>query len=244
MSHQYHGYTESAAFLTPDREREIADSIAYFRKSFAPLLPAAKNSRILEIGCGYGKNLLALREAGYQNLLGIDISPDQVAYAREHLDLPMVEQADLFDFLGSVTELFDAILIIDVLEHLTTDELCTLAGLLNQSLHPGGVVVVQVPNALAPLNPIPAGDLTHQRAFTTQSLRQLFLMAGLVKVAFFKPKRTGTVLAKAIRSLLLDPAMEFLLKLVFRILHGKMPTKILFSANIIGIAYKSDRHNK
>jgi SAM-dependent methyltransferase len=40
---------------------------------------------ILEIGCGYGKQLLALRQRTDAPMVGLDFSPTQLAQAREHL---------------------------------------------------------------------------------------------------------------------------------------------------------------
>jgi SAM-dependent methyltransferase len=41
---------------------------------------------ILEIGCGYGKQLRAIRERGAVPAVGLDFSPSQLAQAREYLD--------------------------------------------------------------------------------------------------------------------------------------------------------------
>lgn len=39
---------------------------------------------ILELGCGPGRNLASLRQAGYQNVAGIEINPRSVMLARNH----------------------------------------------------------------------------------------------------------------------------------------------------------------
>ena len=44
---------------------------------------ADKKHSILEIGCGTGRNLVALRQAGYKKLTGIEISPKTVSVGRE-----------------------------------------------------------------------------------------------------------------------------------------------------------------
>lgn len=40
-------------------------------------------ARILELGCSVGRNLHYLREAGYENLTGVEINPESCALARE-----------------------------------------------------------------------------------------------------------------------------------------------------------------
>lgn len=240
MSVGYQGYTKSAAFATLDPDKEIAQGIAYFQRSLLPLLPTEKSARILEIGCGYGKNLLALRNAGYRNVFGIDISPDQIEYAHTRFDLTMVEQADCCEWLESNETSFECILIIDVLEHLSIADLCRVAALLDRNLSPKGMVLVQVPNDLAPFSPIRAGDLTHRRAFTTQSLKQFFVMSDLAEITFHKPGRIGGILSRLVRSCLVDPVAELFMSILFRSLYGQLPSGLLFSANIIGRACKSD----
>lgn len=44
-----------------------------------------KNSPILDLGCGYGRSLDKLVEAGYSNLFGIDYSQKMIELAKEHL---------------------------------------------------------------------------------------------------------------------------------------------------------------
>lgn len=50
-------------------------------------------ARLLEVGCGYGRYLLALRQRrAFDRLCGVDISPTQIAHARDYLkDFPDVE---------------------------------------------------------------------------------------------------------------------------------------------------------
>ena len=51
----------------------------------AALLP--KDASILELGCGAGRNLAALKQAGFINLSGVEINPDAIALGRKCLDL-------------------------------------------------------------------------------------------------------------------------------------------------------------
>jgi SAM-dependent methyltransferase len=43
-----------------------------------------KKDMILEIGCGTGRNLVALKKAGYKKLTGIELSPKTVEVGKEH----------------------------------------------------------------------------------------------------------------------------------------------------------------
>lgn len=42
-------------------------------------------SRILDVGCGYGRTLLALHDHGFRNLIGVDPAPAMIAAARSRV---------------------------------------------------------------------------------------------------------------------------------------------------------------
>lgn len=79
-------------------------------------------SRIVDLGCGYGRALGLLFDHGYRNLIGFDPAPAMIAAARARL--PAIE----FDELKSPPRLplpnasVDAILLFSVLTCVPTDE--------------------------------------------------------------------------------------------------------------------------
>lgn len=94
----------------------------------------------LEVGCGHGWMLAALRDAGWQ-VTGIERTADSARFASEKLGLAVI--------VGDLTALkpgaqFDLIILHQVLEHLPNpmETLTTCARLLK----PGGVVTIGVPN--------------------------------------------------------------------------------------------------
>ena len=49
----------------------------YYNNHFlAKFLPANKNSKILDIGCGYGALLISLQDLGYSEFTGVDRCPE------------------------------------------------------------------------------------------------------------------------------------------------------------------------
>ncbi len=75
-------------------------------------VPLAPPSRVLEIGCGWGRHTLVLRGRGFRNLVSVDISPAMLAIARARAAEAGLE-ADLrqLDFLQVAPEPpFDAVL--------------------------------------------------------------------------------------------------------------------------------------
>lgn len=237
LSLLYRRYTTSSALANVDVERTLAWTKAYIRDNFNPFLPSAKSAHILEIGCGYGRNLLALQDLGYTNTQGIDLSSEQVSYARDTLGLGQVQQADALEWLQQAKGGFDCILLIDVLEHLDLDTLMSLGELMYEKLAPGGSVIVQVPNDLSPFNPFRQGDLTHVRAFTSQSLQQFFTSVNLQMLGVHSalPIRAGVGL---IRRVLWRVLFNPIFSLLFFLLHGRSMFTTVFTANVIAVAQK------
>src|SRR5262249_48963311 len=54
---------------------------AYFDQHLGRHLPADRGAAILDVGCGFGGLLMHLRDRGYTNVRGVDVSPEQVAMA-------------------------------------------------------------------------------------------------------------------------------------------------------------------
>jgi len=70
-----------------------------------------KKDTILEIGCGTGRNLVALRAAGYKKLCGIEISPKTVEVGRKHF--PEYEKIQLL--IGPAEKMIDEVGDFDVI---------------------------------------------------------------------------------------------------------------------------------
>jgi SAM-dependent methyltransferase len=107
---------------------------------------APPGRRVLDVGCGTGFLLERLAGRGWSGV-GIDLSPESVAIARERLRRLGGEDR-LSVAVGSAYEPpegpFDVIALTDVLEHLEEPRRCLAA--LRERLAPGGLVVVGTPN--------------------------------------------------------------------------------------------------
>lgn len=156
-----------------------------FRRYFGALLPNNRAGNILDIGCGYGAFVYFLNQEGYQNVWGVDISQEQVDAAKR-LGLSNVHCGDLVEFLEKQSIEFDCITAIDVLEHVPKGKLLPLLQTASAALKPGGVFLMQVPNAASPLfGVIRYGDYTHEIAFTRDSASQVLRMAGFSHIRVF-----------------------------------------------------------
>jgi len=222
-----------------DEDDVINTSIKYFVANFETLLPPNRDARILDIGCGYGRYLHALVKMGYRNCHGIDISEDQVKYAQQELGLLNVEYADAVGWLEGRANEYDCILAIDLLEHLTNETLLDLGEKIYAALKPGGILIIQVPNGVSPLNPYIYGDLTHVRAFTIKSMQQFFLHCGFIPEGFHEilPMVVGfkSAVRRFLWPILIKPSIVWFMFFV----NGRSRVNI-YSANFIAVARRAD----
>jgi predicted TPR repeat methyltransferase len=118
-----------------------------------------------------------LKQAGFTNLAGIDISADQAAEAVAR-GFNAVE-ADALQFLPQHKAEYDVIVAMDVIEHFRKEELLELLGATRDALKPGGLFLLQTPNGegLMPGYVI-YGDLTHFTILSPLSLRHVLTVAG------------------------------------------------------------------
>jgi len=164
------GFVDGDAADWGERQRFFAELVTanYLRELPDP------GARVLEVGCGPGYLLQALKQRGFRRLEGVDLSPANVSLCRERFGLEGVTCADAESFLASRRGSFDAIVLKDILEHVEKPKLSDFVARLAAGLALGGCVLAQVPN----MNWV-AGlherymDLTHELGFTRESLGQL-----------------------------------------------------------------------
>jgi 2-polyprenyl-3-methyl-5-hydroxy-6-metoxy-1,4-benzoquinol methylase len=128
---------------------------------------------VLDAGCGWGVTLDVLEERGY-TAVGMDISRRTL----EMLDCPgrRLAEADLTKPLEQVVEPHDAVLALDVIEHVDDDR--DFVARLAELTKPGGVVVVSVP-ALPDMFTEFDKIQGHRRRYLPETLRAAFDGTGL-----------------------------------------------------------------
>ncbi|MDA8115971.1 MAG: class I SAM-dependent methyltransferase [Actinomycetota bacterium] len=225
--------------LAEDTSRLTEDAVSHFKLNITPLLPADRSAEVVELGCGYGRNLLALRECGYQRVLGVDVSEEEVRYAKDVLGLEGVILADCFEFLTGLGRVVDAVLLIDFLEHLEEEESIRLLEGARTVLKIGGTLLIQAPNGAAPLSPWRYADITHKRAYTPQSLAQSLTLAGFGrnKLRFLPALAPGSGWRSRLRRAawwgLINPGLRQFLRVAYGNDLGG-----IYSANLIAVATK------
>ena len=98
----------------------------------------SKNSKVLEAGCGNGRNLIYAKDLGYSSVEGFDICPNLVDICQSRgLDVR------LGNILEPIENKYDIILSIAVIHHLDTDEKRRQAiQLLIDAMKPGASLIL------------------------------------------------------------------------------------------------------
>lgn len=156
-----------------------------FEFNYKKLFPTDVNERVLDIGVGRGEMITCMKDWGYANYLGIDISKSTVEYCKK-LNLNVEFAEDTGAWLRAHENSFSLITLLDVLEHIPKQQVIPFLKDLKTALKPGGVLIIQVPNLQAPDGQLHRyNDFTHESGFIENSLKQVLLAAGF-KTFYFK----------------------------------------------------------
>lgn len=159
-------------------------AVLNYARTWDHVLPGDRDARCLDIGCGAGQFLYYLRRRGFKDITGVDRSLENVELARG-MGFTVIHQ-DAIQFLEEAQTMerrYGLISALDVIEHLTKQELWDLLNLACQVLEDGGCVLVKTVNACSLIGLYGRYmDLTHEMAFSEETLRQLFLSSGFTRL--------------------------------------------------------------
>jgi 2-polyprenyl-3-methyl-5-hydroxy-6-metoxy-1,4-benzoquinol methylase len=141
---------------------------------------ARPDMRIVDAACGSGRLVSALRAEGYTNVVGVDVSREQIELG-DSRGVKGLVCADAITFLESMDEgSVDAVFALDFLEHIELDDIIRFLRAVRRAVRNDGCLVLHVPNGQSPFcSAVRYGDVTHVRAFTRRSLEQVLFTAHL-----------------------------------------------------------------
>ncbi len=195
----------------------------YYAHARTEILPhvSAKLERVLELGCGEGATLAALKQRHPISWAGgVEMSADAGAHAKNICDRVWVGDAAALPFCEEIAPgSLDLILCLDVLEHLVDP--WAMVKKLTPLLAPGGRMIVSIPNVRNLKfikNLLFKGDFiyqdaglldrTHLRFFTRETGIELACCGGLKLVSADIPQAWKPFDARAILTYLTGGRMK------------------------------------
>jgi SAM-dependent methyltransferase len=144
-------------------------------KYIEPFL-SCKNLRILEIGGGMGELAIIFREANFHNY--IIVEPNSIM-RRQLNNYGFITRDYLIPTILEKDKSFDAIILVDVFEHLNdAREATQFIVEAKRVLKPGGVLCIMSPDFLHWKDEFFNGDYTHSNITSVRRLIQLFYNYG------------------------------------------------------------------
>jgi 2-polyprenyl-3-methyl-5-hydroxy-6-metoxy-1,4-benzoquinol methylase len=102
----------------------------------------SRELKILDVGCGFGRNLELLQNDGFQNVVGVDINTELVKAARAK----GLKAYDLNSFSENFQEQsFDLLVFSHIVEHLAYQDLKTFIENYAKYLRTGGKILIVTP---------------------------------------------------------------------------------------------------
>jgi SAM-dependent methyltransferase len=151
---------------------------------------------ILDFGFGAGDFMDWARGAGH-SIVGVEILPEMIAAAaaRGHR---VLAASDAEAGLGDAR--FDAVVTLDVMEHLDRNAFAALIALARMVLKPGGIILARFPNGDSPFfGRFQYGDLTHDKPLSASSVRQWAAPHGMVLTRAFNPRSIPPGLGRSLK---------------------------------------------
>ncbi len=228
------------------RQNEITDEIpsaagdGTFEVNLKHHLPAARNTPVLDFGCGMGHLMLYFKRLGFPIVDGIDVSTSQIEQCHRYgLANATLVPADPSEYLSQRRSYYGVITAFDVIEHVPDESLMNTMRLFYESLLPGGVFVMKVPNAAgATATWNLYRDITHQRLFSETSAQQLFEAVGLVNIRVCREITAYNSWIKGWCFERVRSVLYFFLRMLYRLQSPGSAMPVAFTTNIYAIGEK------
>ena len=217
---------------------DLRSRAPYLNQLISRHFPPDRRAKILELGCGHGALIYSARNAGYQNITGVDRSPQQVDEAQK-LGIEGVMEGELLETLRSLPDASqDVIVAFDVIEHFQKDEILELTDDVLRVLKKGGRWIIHCPNGESPFcGRIRYGDFSHECCFTRTSITQLLTSSGFSDVRCFEDAPVPHGVKSGIR-LVCWKLIRGVLRGYLAVETGAGEASCIFSQNFLTIGIK------
>ena len=166
------------------KQRESA--IKLLENNYKKYFPKDKNARVLDIGYGRGEMLTCMKDGGgYLHYEGVDISKSTFNFCKS-IGLQCALTDDVKKWLSSSNNRYEMITLLSVIQYIKKEEVVPYLNQIYQSLKPGGVFIIQAPNAQSPDSAhYLHHDIMSEVFFSEASLGQVLSAAGFTDISFY-----------------------------------------------------------
>lgn len=228
----YHTNQSGRASLTDARSLFEREKWRFSKEILPVTLGWSKYLKIVDMGCGSGSLVSLLHQSGFDNVIGIDLSKEQIDLGKE-LGVENLVQADITEYLNGQNTKMDVLFGMDIIEHFTKNELVDLLTNIKSHMNSGGKVIFRTPNMDAPFSTIFAnGDFTHENYLNLSSAEQLMLSVGFKSVNIYESNMDVKGFVKNSIRKCVWALLRFRLKLVL-FATGRSTRGLIFSPNLI-----------
>ncbi len=211
-----------------------------YDKTVGLFLPTDPDATIVDVGCGAGILLEWLKARGYGYARGIDIDADQVAFCSQ-LGVQAEQVMDAALWLADKRNEIDLLIIKDVLEHVSNDQVKEILLAAKAALKPNGVLYIAVPNAASSFASLwRYVDITHMRSYSDVVLRTEIERAGFDVTAVRDDDTWAIGSLAGILRLTLRTMFRFVRRLEALGEFGFNGLKIPLGLNLVMVAKPSD----
>lgn len=204
---------------------------AYFDAEVLSRVPPDRRHRLLEIGFGNG-SLLGWAGAHFTELVAVEQSAMLVERARS----AGVRAYESLNELGD-DQLVDVAVAMDVLEHLTSDEIEKMLVGIGKILRPGGLFIARFPNGDSPFGRINQnGDITHVNAIGCMKMTYLAGRANLTLEYIAAPARAREQSVLGVFRQKWEAGLRFVVERAVASLY--LPHRMTFDMNYVAVLRK------
>lgn len=144
-----------------------------------------KGKKVLDLGSGTGELCWLANHMGAESVVGVNLSQDEIDFAETYAQVTFICQ-DILSYLTQCPdESVDVVYALNILEHLTKDDLVKVLDHSRRVLKKGGQLIAMVPNATSAYGAMTRyWDITHLQSFTPSSVQQLMRLCSFSTAEF------------------------------------------------------------
>lgn len=231
MNYYSDNYNKVLEYTNTEREFEIYAN--YFDRNYGQHLPKNKNAEIVDLGCGTGLFLKYLEKKGYENVRGVDLSPENVNRCKElNLNVKLI---DMYEFMRETNKKFNLVVMNDLIEHIKKEDVIPTLLQIREVLNARGKLIIKTVNMSSSIasNSL-YSDFTHEWGYTEKSIVQVCRLTGFTHISVYPLYIYANIPAFDSTVQIIYKLTEYKFKLLYAF-YGKRGYKI-FTKNLLCIA--------